>query len=917
MKKLIAIIGAVLIAVPALLEPVAAQEAATQITQKKAGGPTANLAAQKKITIRATGITIGEAFAQIEKQAGCSIAYGTSKLDTKRKITLSLDGASIDEAMTEVLRSTNLTYKLNGYHIILVEKPKESTPAPIPAKRNFTVSGRVTDAATGEVIIGCVVFDRIRSRGATTNAYGFYSLTLPAGKVALRSAYLGYEAFEGEFDLSKDTTLDITLDVAATSIEQVVVVAGDTNPLTSQVGATNVPIARIRNNPALMGESDLMKSLQYIPGVQGGAEGKADLSVRGGSPDQNLILLDGNPIYNANHLFGFVSGFNTDALKNVTLYKSGFPARFGGRLSSVIDINTNDGDKQHFCGSATLGLLAAKFNVEGPIIKDRTSFTLSGRRTWADAFMGSLQKDDSRTTLFFHDFNAKVHHRISDKTSVYLAAYHGRDRLKTTSTENYPDPGDNPGGGGYYSGGGQDRWIRSSTWGQQWRWGNTVASARLNSALSGNLFLNANLSFNRYHYNTSISDSYTYASTSGKTDRASTRIDYRSGIRDYTATLEFEYIPASNHYIRTGVQGVYHDFRPEALTMRGEQSVNVTGGKIPAGEFSIYAEDEWDVTRRLALNIGMRASAFRVHGTTYTGLDPRLSARLRVSDRVSVKAAYTRMQQYIHLLSSNSMLFQTDLWVPTTGRIKPMNSTQYSLGAYIAFPRLFDLSVEGYYKDMENVIEYKDGASFSGESSGWEEKVEAGIGRAYGIEVSLERRIGTTTGSLSYAWSKSERRFDEINFGHWFPAKYDRRHSVNFTVTQRLNKKIDLTVSWTYASGEMMTIPMMGTAGPKMSVADADDWKQSWNENLLLDGRNNYRAPAYHRLDVGMNFHPRKWRSPERYGEWNFGIYNLYNRMNAFGVYVDTGRAANNFKPQLKKMVLFPILPSVSYTYNF
>lgn len=826
-----------------------------------------SIAAQEisqRITIQATGITVAEAFAEIEKQTGMSIAYDISKIDTKKKITLSLDGVGLNKAMGEVLHSTNLTYKINGYHIILVEKPEE--PSPTPMKRNFTISGRITDNATGEVIIDCMVYDKRSNKGATTNAYGFYSLTMPAGVVQIGTSFLGYSPSENAMTLDKDTTLNIALDAVAMTIEEVVVMPENFSPLTSHEGATNVPIARIKATPALMGESDLMKSLQYIPGVQGGTEGKADLSIRGGSPEQNLILLDGNPIYNANHLFGFVSVFNTDALKNVTLYKSGFPARFGGRLSSVIDINTKDGDKQHFGGSATLGLLAAKFNIEGPIIKDRTSFTLSGRRSWADLVMGLFQDKESKTTVNFYDINAKVHHKISDKTSVYVTAYNGRDRL--------------------YNVDGSDS--------QNWKWGNTVIATRLTTALAGNLFMNANLSYNRYGYYTGVED---------KQAKETKSIGYRSGISDYTATLEFEYIPAPTHYIRAGVQGVMHNFRPETLSFTGAQNANMTGEKIPAGEMSVYAEDEWDVTRRLTMNVGLRASAFRVHGKTYGGVDPRLSAQYRLSDRVTVKGSYARMQQYIHLLSNNSLLFQTDLWVPATGRIEPMNSTQYSLGAYVSLPKNFTLSVEGYYKDMQNVIEYRDGASFTGKSSGWEDKVDAGIGRAYGVEIALERRVGNTTGSLSYAWSKSERRFPEINFGEWFPTRYDLRHTINAIVTQRLNKKIDLTASWTYNSGEMMTLPMMSDVA---------------NGVALVDGRNNYRTPAYHRLDLGMNFHPKKRRNPERYGEWNFAIYNAYNRMNAFRIYPKDIYEQGVWKGQkLRKITLFPVLPSVSYTYNF
>ncbi|MDR1755544.1 MAG: TonB-dependent receptor [Culturomica sp.] len=768
-------------------------------------------------------------------------------------------------------------------------------PAAAQPLPTHTVSGKVTDAATGEALIGCTLFDRQLNRGATTNAYGFYSLTLPAGNVLLEVAYVGYEPLELQLKLVRDTALNLSLDVSAVSIGEVRVVGDHQSPLTAKAGAVNVPLSRIRNTPALFGESDLMKSLQYIPGVQGGTEGKSDLSVRGGSPDQNLILLDGNPVYNANHLFGFVSVFNTDALKNVTLYKSGFPARFGGRLSSVIDIHTKDGNKERFGGSATMGLLTAKFNVEGPIVRNKTSFTLSGRRSWADLFMGALQRSaDVVTTLWFYDLNAKIHHRLSDRTSIYLTAYNGRDKLN--NTEQHNGTGAAP--------------ADVASLEQEWRWGNTLAAVRLNSALTGNLFLNANLSYNRYQYSTWIGNNRSAADEAGSLQQVRNRIDYNSGIRDYTAVLELEYIPVPAHYIRTGAQYVRHDFRPETLSLAGEVNRNVAGGKIPAGEFSLYAEDEWEVLRRLTLNGGVRFSLFNVHGKSYSGIDPRLSARFLLSGRVSVKAAYTRMQQYIHLLSNNALIFQTDLWVPATGRVKPMHSTQYSIGVYAAFPKLFDLSAEGYYKDMNRVIEYQDGASFSGSSSGWEEKVETGVGRSYGGEVSLERHAGGTTGALSYAWSKSERKFDNIDYGAWFPAKYDRRHSINATVTQKLSPKADLTISWRYASGEMMTLPMMSAEVPHVEGG------VHTNDLHQLDHRNNYRTPAYHRLDAGINLYPRKSRHPQRYGVWNFSIYNLYNRMNAFKLYADTF-SQEQYPGKLMKITLFPLLPSVSYTCHF
>lgn len=779
--------------------------------------------------------------------------------------------------------------------------------------QNYTISGYVSDLSTKEILIEATIIDGISGKGASTNSYGFYSLTLPAGNMKIRCQSVGYSTYEKDFNLTRDTVVNISLSQSASELEEIVVTARQYSVDTKH-GATHVSIEKIRNTPALFGESDLMKSLQYIPGVQHATEGKSDLTVRGGSPDQNLVLLDGNPLYNINHLFGFLSVFNTDALKNVTLYKSAFPARFGGRLSSVIDINTKDGNKEKFTGSVTVGLLAAKFNIEGPAIKDKTSFTLSARRSYADLFMGKFQEwadedGNSRDNFYFYDLNAKLHHKFNDKTSFYLMAYKGMDSYKNRMNEK-----DIPG----------ER-TNSST-DQDWSWGNTILAARFNRSLTGNLFMNANLSYNRYTYRTSIEEKFNFIE-SEKEKSAHNSLRYDSGIRDYTGSLEWEYIPSTRHYVRAGTQFILHHFRPEVFRLSenignaenadntGAQSPTLPSARMHAKETAVYLEDEWTATGQFILNGGLRFSTFHARKKTYVALDPRFSARYLLGRNTSIKAGYSRMQQYIHLLSNNSLLFQTDLWVPVTDKVKPMNSNQYSVGVYKTFNRLFDFSIETYYKTMDNVIEYKDGASFPGSSVSWEDKVEAGKGRSYGMELSVEKQSGKLAGSAAYAWAKTERRFERINDGEWFPARFDRRHTANLYLSYRLNRRIDFTTQWTYASGDRMTIPLM--------VVEAADIPDAWkpDEGLMqFDHRNNYRLPAYHRLDIGMNYTRKK--EGVRYGVWNFSIYNLYNRMNTFKLYVQTdvdkdASGRNIYTRQLRKITLFPVLPSISYTYNF
>jgi outer membrane receptor for ferrienterochelin and colicin len=645
-----------------------------------------------------------------------------------------------------------------------------------------------------------------------------------------------------------------------------------------------------------------------IPGVQGTSEGKSDLTVRGGSPAQNLILLDGVPIYNPNHVFGFLSIFNTEALKNVTLYKSSFPARFGGRLSSVIDITTRDGNQQRFAGSVTAGLPTVAINLEGPIVRDRTSFTFSARRTYLDLLMGAINDrldDDSRSraNFFFHDINAKIHHRIDHNTSLRLSVYNGNDRLTQTTAED-----DNA-----------SHLLQASE--ERLDWGTTIVSGQLNRVFTPNLFLRAMLAYNQYHYR--VEADYEYVSGfTGQGEQTTTRnFLFSSGIRDYSASADFEFYPAPNRTVRFGTVFTFHDFNPEAISLSvtadTEQVSNNNPQNTFARQWALYAEDEWDISRRMRLNAGLRFSLFNVDRTTYTALDPRLSFRYMFTDRMSLQASYTMMQQYVHLLSSNSLVLQTDLWVPVTGNVKPMRSNQYAIGMFYELPGSVVLSLEPYYKDMRNIIDYQGGISHTAESTGWESKVEAGIGRSYGVEFSLERREGRVAGMASYTWSKSERKFDDINFGEWFPSQFDRRHAINLSLNYQLNTRFNIAAAWIYHTGNWVTLPMMTFVPP--DVPNAGFHPDS--ENVLqLERRNNFRMADHHRLDVGVNY---RFRQREySYNMLSLSVYNVYNRMNAFRMAVDTEWSHNQegdvvFVRSLRQVTLFPIIPALSFTRRF
>ncbi|MDR2466376.1 MAG: TonB-dependent receptor [Prevotellaceae bacterium] len=776
--------------------------------------------------------------------------------------------------------------------------------------QNFVVSGYVRDAETKETLVGANVYETVSGKGCSANAYGFYSLTLKKNgtKKTIHYSLLGYETASVRIDFEKDTAIQIYLKPASEQLREIVV-SNKAKLRDLRLGVVEIPVSQIKSIPALFGETDLMKSLQFIPGVQNTSEGKSDLSVRGGSPDQNLILLDGVPVYNPNHVFGFLSIFNTDALKKVTLYKSSFPARFGGRLSSVTDIVSKDGHKEKFSGSASLGLPTLKFNIEGPIIKDKTSFVFSMRRTYLDLVMNIINKTSESGTssnFFFHDINAKIHRKIDDKTSVYLSIYNGNDKLKQTTAdiEN------------------KQTGHKAST--QEWDWGNTIVSGKLSRALTSNFFFKTTLIYNQYHYKVNTDDEYQIPVDSTTEQKVSKNFLFSSGIKDYSLYGDFEYFPVSDHDIKFGTALTCHDFNPEVISLTTKSDTVKKSDNTPkqtrSKELALYAEDDWDMSENMKLNAGLRFSLFNVNEKTYTAIDPRLSLSFTASEKLSLQAGYSFMQQYVHLLSSNSIVLQTDLWVPVTGKIKPMQSTQYSFGVFYELPKTVFLSFETYYKDMKNVIEYRDGINYSGVSAGWENKVESGVGRSYGIEFSVEKKEGRITGTASYTLSKSERKFNEINFGEWFPAKYDRRHVINVLMNCKLNKKFDFTAIWTYHSGNRITLPTMTHVNPKIVYPLSID-NEFGIENLMeLDHRNNYKMDNYHRLDLSVNYTFAKKRN--RYCMLNLSIYNVYNQKNPYRIIIesDMHKSPENesiYTHKLKQVTLFPIIPSLSFTYHF
>ncbi len=784
----------------------------------------------------------------------------------------------------------------------------------VSVSQNVTISGYIEDQASGEKLLGANVFNGKTYQGTTTNNYGFYSFTQGTGEMALRYSFVGYQTIEINLDLSRDTTINVALKPSV-ELEEVVVEGNriENSVKSSQMSVTELPIQVVKSLPVFMGEIDIIKTIQLLPGVQSGSEGTSGLYVRGGGPDQNLILLDGVPVYNANHLFGFFSVFNADALNTVKLVKGGFPARYGGRLSSVLDIRMKEGNSKEFHGEGSVGLIATKLTLEGPIVKDQTSFIVSGRRTYIDIlaqpFIRLANKQEGYKTnggYYFYDLNAKVNHKFSDKSRLYLSSYMGND--KAYAKDEYT-------GGQYYD---------KNKFGL--RWGNITTSLRWNYMFNNKLFANARASYSRYKF--IVSEQFKYEDDDFKEDF---QFEYFSGIDDVAGSIDFDYVPNTSHYIRFGASNIYHTFNPgvNAYSVSTEDSFNndidTTFGntKIFAHEIDVYIEDDINIRTRFKTNIGLHLSGFKVGDKFYTSVQPRISARYLISEKWSVKASYAKMSQYIHLLSNTSIGLPTDLWVPVTENIEPMESDQVAIGSVYNINESYEVQVEGFYKWMHNLITYKPGANYFSANDTWQSLITTGDGWSYGAEFLFKKNLGQVTGWVGYTLSWSERQFDEVGEER-YPYRYDRRHDVSVVVSWKKNEKFDIGAAWVYGSGNAVTLPFdkylsldnynnyLGYGGGYYYISELP-----YIENV--ENRNNYRLPAYHRLDLGFNFHKKlKW------GErtWSVGIYNAYFRQNAFFVYIDNqydyySSSTNPPDKVLKQVSLFPGIPYINYSFRF
>ena len=836
----------------------------------------------------------------IETRSGIILSY-SNKLCFKDELTCPYERATVKELLDWLFKDCPAIYLERNNKIII--KPKT-----VQAKK-YTISGYVKNIRTGEILIGANIYETATYLGTTSNNFGFYSFTLPAGYVSLNCSYVGYKKFIYDFVLEKDTVININLKPQPELDE--VAVMGIRIPSeieSTSSGTIDIPIEQIRSVPVFMGEVDVMKSIQLLPGIQSGGEGFSGLYVRGGGPDQNLILLDDVPVYNVGHLLGFFSIFNSDAIRKVSIIKGGFPARFGGRLSSVIDIRTSDGDGKDFNGTASIGILSSRISINGPIIKNKLLYSLSFRRTYFDLIAAPFQsKKDEKNKYFFFDLNGKLSYYFSEKDKFYLSAYWGKDDYSVRY--NYQDIVVE-----------EDRSNKSTTTKtindeRNSGWGNLIFSARWNHVFGKKIFSNITAIVSDYRFQISQTQNYMLGERWNYIYQR-----YFSGIRDFGFKADFDYIPVVKHYIRFGGSYTQHSFYPGIDVVMGDISdtapIDTTygGNYLTRPEAHFYIEDDFNVFKRLKVNLGVHFSLFLSENKSYKSIEPRFLGRFLLSNKVSLKGAYSEMAQYVHLLRTANVAMPTDMWLPVSDNIRPMRARQSSLGVEWSIRRDILFSIEGYHKKLSNILDLKAESSFFDYSLNWEDMLVEGDGKSNGLEVFLHKKSGRLSGWLSYTFSKTMNKFPDLNNGKEFPASTDRRNDISVFLSYQFNQRIDGGITWTYGSGTPITLPSDKYYAPQLPTAQ---YEEARGYNMMITERNGYRMPDFHRMDIGFNFKKKK-----KWGMriWSAGIINVYGRQNPFFLYFDNNvnEETGDFYWSLKQLSIFPFpMPYVRFTVKF
>ena len=777
--------------------------------------------------------------------------------------------------------------------------------------QEYTLSGYVEDINSGESLIGANVVIADLNVGCSTNNYGFFSITIPKGTYNLLSSYIGYETKEKKIILNQNESIILYLTPESFEIKEVTLSTKpeDYNITSSNLGKIELEVKKLEQLPVLMGEKDVLKSIQLLPGIQSGNEGSAGFYVRGGGVDQNLILLDEATIYNASHLFGFFSVFNSDAINDINLIKGSPSANYGGRLSSVLDINMKNGNKKKFQSSGGIGLISSRLTLEGPIKKDTASFIISGRRTYIDVLTKPYLENTeyAGNGYFFYDLTAKLNYRISEKDQLFISGYFGRDVFS----------------------------FSSSDWGFSINmpWGNATSSIRWNHVFSNKLFMNNSLIFSDYKFE--------FNGTQEVNNEPTAQSSLFSGIKDWSLKQDFNYYLNSRHTIKFGLNNIYHEFTPSSFTAQID-SIDFSLDNIIkyyAHEYAIYINDEFHVNEKILINAGLRFSGFTHYGPferylkdesgnigaisidsiisynrgdkiqNYNGWEPRISLRYLINESSSIKMGFNQNYQYIHLTSLSASSLPTDVWLPSSSIVEPQLGRQYSIGYYKNFlHNKYETSIESYYKTMDNLIEYKEnyipGIAIGTDNP--DNNLTSGNGKSYGLEFFIAKNSGNLTGWIGYTLSKTTRKFNTLNNGNIYFSKFDRTHDLSCVMNYQISRRLNLSTVFVYASGNTFTLPEQAYLIDGQMIID-------WGT------RNSYRMDPYHRLDISLTLKGKQKKKFE--SNWSLSIYNLYNRQNPYFIYFDIennlGEENGSIELKAKQVSLFPIIPSISWNFKF
>ncbi len=853
----------------------------------------------QNVTLTAHNRSAESVFSEILRQTGKNFIYPSGLLKGLT-VNINANATPLPEVLDDMFRNTGITYKIKGNNVTLLRAKVKNSP-------RHTISGFVKEEGNGEALVGASVYDVKSGKGTTTNANGFYSLTLPDGEVNLKIQYVGFDPYStGNFVLATNKSINVAL-AAPHELEEVVVNATVNNTKameSTEIGSLNLTSQAIKATPVIFGESDVVKTLQLEPGVSAGIEGMAGMYVHGGDSDENLYMLDNIPLYQVNHFGGLFSAFNVEALRNVDFYKTSFPAKYDGRLSSFMDVHTKDGSPTKHNGSFRLGLTSCAFDINGPIRNERTTYSLALRRSWYDvltipALAVANKLSESTKTSFryaFTDINAKINHKFSDKSSAYLMFYYGEDYLKSGVKDNWYDES--------YS----DKRARLI-------WGNIVASAGWKYIFSPKLYGEVTGAFSRFFSSLRNSnESGEYDGDESITFSCNT-YKHQNNINDIITRGDFNWIPTPDNKMDFGMSYIHHSFLPSkgVHSLTKDEELTTMYDDVPtyrADEMNFYISDDLSIGNEVRINAGLHYSLFHIEKKTYSGLSPRLSLRITPKNNFAVKAAYSRSVQYVHQLAESSISLPTDQWIPITGNQRPQSADKLALGLYwTTTDHQYTFSMEGYYKWMHNLLDYTDDYYLVLPSESWISKMSIGKGKSRGIDFKVTKDFGKITGHLSYSLLWADRKFPEKNHGEWFPARFDNRHKINININWKINSKWEVGATWTGMSGNRITLPLQCWSDPELGP-----WHFDMN---YYDKTNNYRLPFYHRLDLSAT---RK----TKHGYWTFSLYNAYCYMNVIAVRRDISDSHKVdqwgnlvYDNVFQHVRAIPAIPSVSYTWLF